>query len=155
MVYLAWSLGGVISLIGALVYAELASTYPHAGGDYHYLSRAFGFRLSFLFAWARMSVIQTGSIALLAFVFGDYAGRVFSLGEYSSPLYAALVIVVLTVLNILGVRQGTMTQNLLTGVQVLGLIIVIIAGFAVAAPPAALERPSTVSSSSLGLMMVF
>ena len=77
-VYMAWSLGGVISLIGALVYAELASTYPHAGGEYRYLTLAFGFRLSF--AWARMSVIQTGSIALAAFVFGDYAGRVISLG---------------------------------------------------------------------------
>ena len=58
---LAWVLSGGVSLVGALCYAELATAYPHAGGDYHYLRRAFGQRLSFLFAWARMSVIQTGS----------------------------------------------------------------------------------------------
>jgi APA family basic amino acid/polyamine antiporter len=63
MVLGAWLLGGAVSLIGALCYAELVTTYPHAGGDYHFLTRAFGKRLAFLFAWARMLVMQTGSIA--------------------------------------------------------------------------------------------
>src|SRR2546425_7165723 len=66
-VYLAWLLGGAMSLVGAIVYAELATTYPHAGGDYYYLTRAFGRRLAFLFGWARMSVIQTGSITAPSF----------------------------------------------------------------------------------------
>ena len=70
-----WIAGGVISLIGALCYAELATTYPHAGGDYHFLTRAYGRNVSFLYAWARATVINTGSIALLAFVFGDYMSR--------------------------------------------------------------------------------
>src|SRR5690606_39276840 len=61
-----WVLGGVISLIGAMCYAELSTAFPNTGGDYHFLHRAFGRRFSFLFAWARMSIIQTGSIALLA-----------------------------------------------------------------------------------------
>ncbi len=68
-----WVAGGVVSLIGALCYAELASTYPHAGGDYHFLTRAFGRDVSFLYGWGARAVINTGSIALLAFVFGDYA----------------------------------------------------------------------------------
>src|SRR5262245_46096532 len=72
-VYLAWVLGGAMSLVGAILYAELATTYPHTGGDYYYLQRAFGSRLSFLFGWARLSVIQTGSVAFLSFAFGDYA----------------------------------------------------------------------------------
>ena len=72
---LAWLAGGLVSLLGALCYAELAATYPSTGGDYHYLTRAFGHRLGFLFAWARLSVVQTGAIALLAFVLGDYARR--------------------------------------------------------------------------------
>ncbi|HEY5131548.1 MAG TPA: amino acid permease, partial [Bradyrhizobium sp.] len=50
----AWLLGGIVSLIGALCYAELATAYPHAGGDYHFLTRAYGRKLSFLFAWARL-----------------------------------------------------------------------------------------------------
>ena len=65
---LTWVLGGAISFIGALCYAELATAYPHPGGEYHYLARAFGSNVGFLFAWARMTVIQTGSIAMLSFV---------------------------------------------------------------------------------------
>ena len=72
---IAWVLGGVLSLIGALCYAELASAYPNAGGDYHFLTRAYRRDVSFLLAWARIAVITTGSIALLAFVFGDYISR--------------------------------------------------------------------------------
>jgi amino acid transporter len=73
--FVAWLLGGLVSLIGALCYAELATAYPHPGGDYHFLRRAYGNNVSFLFAWARFSVITTGSIALLAFVFGDYLSQ--------------------------------------------------------------------------------
>ena len=79
--FAAWALGGLVSLIGALCYAELATAYPHAGGDYHFLRRAYGRDVSFLFAWARFSVITTGSIALLAFVFGDYMSQVLPLGR--------------------------------------------------------------------------
>src|SRR5688572_10413467 len=89
-----WVAGGVISFIGALVYAELVSAFPSAGGDYHFLMRAYGRPVAFLFAWARMAVMQTGSIALVAFVFGDYATQLLPLGAYSSAIYAAVAIVV-------------------------------------------------------------
>jgi amino acid transporter len=101
----AWGLGGAISIIGALCYAELATTYPNIGGSYDYLKRAFGRSIAILFAWARLSVIQTGSIALLAFVFGDYASQLLRLGTFSAGIYAALAIALLTTLNILGVWQ--------------------------------------------------
>jgi basic amino acid/polyamine antiporter, APA family len=155
-VYLAWILGGVMSLIGATVYAELATTYPHSGGDYYYLTRALGSRIAFLYGWARMSVIQTGSIAVFSFVVGDYLSQIVSLGEFSPAIYAAVVIVVLTGLNILGVRQGTGTQNVLTAIQVVGMVLVILAGLTTTAPePAAdIARPAG-STSSFGLMMVF
>lgn len=70
---LAWGLGGVLSLIGALCYAELATTYPRSGGDYVYLSRAFGDWCGFLFGWAQLAVIITSSMGMMAFVFGEYA----------------------------------------------------------------------------------
>ena len=70
----AWAAGGLVSLIGALCYAELAAAWPHAGGDYPFLHSAYGRRVAFLFAWARFAVIPTGAIALLAFAFGDYLG---------------------------------------------------------------------------------
>ena len=63
--YGAWAFGAVLALIGALCYAEFATSMPNAGGDYHFLSRAYGRRLAFLYGWARLSVVQTGSIALL------------------------------------------------------------------------------------------
>src|SRR5690606_27661120 len=85
----AWVLGGLVSIVGALVYAELATACPHAGGDYHFLRRAYGRTVSFLFAWARLSVIATGSIVLLAFVFGDYMQELLPLGEAGPAWYAA------------------------------------------------------------------
>lgn len=118
-----WLLGGLISFIGALCYAELATPYPDVGGSYSYLKRAFGQPIAFLFAWARMTVIQTGSIALLAFVFGDYASQLFRLGAFSPSIYAALAIVFLTALNILGLKYSKRVQNWLTMTTVLGTVL--------------------------------
>ncbi|WP_218937549.1 APC family permease [Antarcticibacterium flavum] len=153
-----WLIGGAVSLIGALCYAELTTTFPNTGGDYHFLMRAFGKRTAFLFAWARMSVIQTGSIALLAFIFGDYATQIYSLGEYSSVLYAGLIVLLLTTINIIGVKMGAGTQKLLTSLEVLGILAVIIAGlfFVPAATDVSFSFvPATEAGNSLGLAMVF
>ncbi len=157
MVTLVWLLGGVISLIGALCYAELATTYPHPGGNYYYLIRAFGRNVAFLFGWARMLVIQPGSIAILAFVFGDYATEVLPLGVYSSSVYATGVIILFTVLNLLGVRQGKWTQNLLTIAEVLGLLLVVVVGFFfTSTAPVALREPNLGNPpTNLGLAMIF
>ncbi|MGH9943766.1 MAG: APC family permease [Pyrinomonadaceae bacterium] len=158
----AWVLGGLVSLVGALCYAELATAFPSAGGDYHFLMRAFGRRLAFLFAWARMSVIQTGSIALLAFIFGDYVSQIYHLGEYSSVIYAACAVVGLTGVNVAGLSFGTGTQKLLTTVEVLGVLLIIVAGFFFA-PAVAVETgmvvatatTATNANTSFGLTMVF
>ena len=117
----AWVLGAVVSLAGALCYAELATTYPHAGGDYHFLTRAFGRHASFLYAWARATVINTGSIALLAFVFGDYMSKVLPLGNAGGAIWAAAIVVALTAINIAGLQASAGTQKLLTLVEVAGL----------------------------------
>jgi basic amino acid/polyamine antiporter, APA family len=154
MVMLAWAAGGLISLIGALCYAELASAFPSAGGDYHFLARAFGKRLAFLYGWARMTVIQTGSVAILAFVFGDYASQIFNLGPYSSAVYAAAVVVLVTGVNWIGVHAGTRTQNWLTIVEVGGLAMVVAAGLFLA-PEAAATAPAPSSETAIGLIMVF
>lgn len=126
----AWVIGGIISLLGALCYAELATAYPHVGGSYHYLQRAFGQRLATLFAWARMTVIQTGSIALLAFVLGDYAAQILPLGSYSPAVYAAMAVTMLTLLNIAGLKQSKRTQAWVTSALVMGLLLVAVVGFA-------------------------
>ena len=133
---LAWVAGGAIALIGALCYAELATAYPSAGGDYHFLARAYGRDLSFLFGWARAIVIVPGSIAFLSFLFGDYVARLFPLGEHGTAIYAALLTIVLTAVNMGGIRSGSVTQNWLTILVVSGVLIVIVAGLVVAAPAA-------------------
>ncbi|MDZ4375179.1 MAG: amino acid permease, partial [Phenylobacterium sp.] len=153
MVYVAWIAGGLISLVGALCYAELASAFPNAGGDYHFLKRAFGGRLSFLYAWARLSVIQTGSVALLAFVFGDYASQIVSLGTYSSALYAAGAVVAITLVQWIGVRAGARVQFWLTLAEIVGLTAVIVAGLLIA--PAAPPQVAVNEAGAFGLMMVF
>ncbi|MDO6391033.1 amino acid permease [Pontibacter sp. BT731] len=151
-----WLLGGLVSLIGALCYAELTTTFPHAGGDYHFLTRAFGKRLAFLFAWARMSIIQTGSIALLSFIIGDYMAQIYSIGEFSSVLYAALVVISLTAINIMGVSFGAGVQNFLLILEVLGILIVLVAAFLFAPnEPAAAATVATGNGTSMGLAMVF
>ena len=90
--FIAWALGAVLTLVGSLCYAELASTFPHAGGDYHFLTRAFGRDVSFFFGWARIVVTTTGPTAVHAYIFGDYASRILPLGSGSSTIYAALVV---------------------------------------------------------------
>ncbi len=153
---LAWVAGGVLSLVGALCYAELASTYPQAGGDYAYLRRAYGPRPAFLYAWARLAVIQTGSIVLLAYVVGDYARQILDLGPWSPALYAAATVLLLTAFNWLGVRQGTGLQTVLTVLEVLGLGLVILAGLAFAPEATAVPAAAgTGGDGSLGLVLVF
>jgi amino acid transporter len=148
-----WGLGALIAIAGALCYAELASAYPHPGGDYHFLRRAFGARLSFLYAWARLTVIQTGSVAVLAFVFGDYLSQVAPLGPGSSAIWAAAAVALITLINWLGVRQGARAQNMLTILEVAGLSAVVIAGLVLA--PAAEVQAVPEPTTELGLVMVF
>lgn len=152
----AWGLGGVLSLIGALTYAELATTYPSAGGDYTFLTKAYGKNVSFLFAWARSTVICTGSIALLGFILGDYLTRLFSLGEYSSAMYAVLAVVLLTLINLIGLRGSSRMQNVLTLIEISGVLLVAVAGMTLEPAPVAAAAPvSEGSGGAFGLAMVF
>ena len=135
----AWLLVGILSLIGALCYAELGTTYPTSGGDYTYISRAYGHGPGFMFAWAEMSIIRTGgSITIMAYVFATYAERLLktlpgsyleSLGSHSRLILAGAPIVLLTLVNALGLRPGKWTQNLLVFVKVIGLLAIIATGF--------------------------
>lgn len=159
----AWVLGGIMSLIGALCYAELTTAYSHAGGDYHFLHLAYGRSVSFLFGWARFSVITTGSIALLAFVFGDYMSQALPLtvfgAAWSSSLYAAAIVIVLSWVNLRGIKAGISTQTWLTAVEVGGLLLVAVAGLFLAGNGSGTavpqSSPAVPGPASFGLAMVF
>lgn len=123
-----WVAGGLVMLVGALCYAELGSAYPDAGGEYAFLGRGWGQDVALLFAWARCSIIQTGAIAAVAFIFGDYAQVLLPLGEQGPAVYAALVVVALTVLNVMGSTESRRVQWVLTVVSVLALVLMAVGG---------------------------
>lgn len=126
-----WGAGGFLSLCGALCYAELGAAYPHNGGDYAYLNRAFGNWLGFLFGWAQFAAILSGSIAAMSYAFGDYAVRFFGWSESSAVGLAAFAITLVSVVNLRGVVVGKTAQNLLSMAKVVGLLAVIVAAAAV------------------------
>jgi len=155
---LVWVAGGLATLLGALCYAELSAASPNAGGEYHFLSRAYGNRVAILFGWARCTVIQTGAIAAVAFVLGDYAAQLLPLGPYGPGIYAASGVAVLTLVNMVGTPQSKTLQILVTWLQVSVVLVIIAFGLfygsvaqAVPASPVTIPPASTV----LGLAMIF
>ncbi len=149
----AWALGGVLSFIGALCYAELATTYPRIGGDYVYLSRAYGRWVGFLFGWAQLAVILTGSIGAMAYAFADYAVPLFDLAPRWTAWLAVGAVTVLTLLNLCGVLFGKTTQNVLTVAKVLGLLGMTVAGLVWGS--GSWEAREPISGPGFGLAMVF
>jgi amino acid transporter len=140
---LVWLFGGLVSLCGALVYAELAARHPGTGGEYTFLAEGLGRPVGFLFAWSRMTVIQTGAIAAVAFVFGEYASQVAPLGAHSTALWAAISVVALTLLNVAGTVETKTLQKVMEALLILSLVGVAALGMtlggtapAPAAPPA-------------------
>ena len=125
-----WVLGGLISIIGAMCYAELATTYPKEGGDYVYLCKAYGQKTGFMFAWTEFWLIRPANIGALAYIFARYAVESvpLGLGHYDFMAYASASVMVLTIANVFGVSSGKWTQNILTVVKVSGLVLIIIAG---------------------------
>lgn len=150
---LAWVFGGVASLCGALVYAELSGRFPETGGEYRFLSRAFGPGTAFVFAWSRMTVIQTGAIAAVSFVFGDYAQQIVPLGAQGGAIYAALGVLALTALNLAGTPQSKALQSLMSFTLVAGLAAIAIAGLVAPAPAAAAAAKP--AGGDFGLAMIF
>jgi len=152
-----WLAGGVLMLVGALCYAELGASCPSEGGEYHYLCLAWGNRLGLMFAWARGTVIQTGAIAVVAFIYGDYAQRLLPLGDHGGALHAAFSVVLLTTLNVLGTRQSKRIQVVLSGLTLLALTTLMFAGLLASeqTKPEPVIEPIDGGIGMLGMGMVF
>ncbi|MDZ4778239.1 MAG: APC family permease [Alphaproteobacteria bacterium] len=157
--FAAWLIGGLVSLIGALCYAELASAFPDAGGDYHFLKRAYGREVGFLFAWSRFAIINTGSIALLGFTFGDYMQEVVSFGAHGGAIWAILAVAALTILNLRGMKREGAGDFALTGLEVVGVLMMGVAAIWMvvnAMPPASASAAATGGPpDSFGYALVF
>jgi amino acid transporter len=151
-----WLAGGLLALCGALCYAELATAYPHEGGDYVYQTRAYGSWSGYLFGWSQIVIIRPGDIALMAFVFARYAQTLYCPIENIILIYAAVAVVILTTINIIGVKEGKWTQNFLTVIKSAGLLAIIGTGlFASVESPVPDPGPDfTIGSLKLALILV-
>jgi basic amino acid/polyamine antiporter, APA family len=128
-VYSVWAISGLLTLFGALIAAELASAFPQAGGVYVFLREAYSPAVGFLWGWAMFWTMHTGIIAAIATVFARYVGYFFSVGDVGLRVIAAAAIVVLTAVNYVGVRQGSLVQTTFTALKLLAIAAIIIAAF--------------------------
>ena len=147
-----WLLAGVITLFGALTNAEISGIIPETGGQYVYFERMYGPFVAFLYGWAAFVVIQTGSVAALAYVFAEYSTQFFALPELSQAAaswsfhlpfigdiapfkeigvkgLAVLVVVVLTIINYVGVRFGEVVQNICSIAKLVGMAALLVVAF--------------------------
>ncbi len=124
-----WIVGGLIALCGALTFAELASIFPKAGGFYVFLKEAFGELSAFLYGWSMLLVINTGSLAALSLVFTGYLKTLLPIPDSWQLGIAILTIVLLTLMNVMGVRWGGLFAAIFTSAKLLGIFIVILIGF--------------------------
>ena len=179
LLLLAWAAGGALSLAGALAYAELGAMMPAAGGQYVYLREAYGNLAAFLFGWITLLVYQSGSIAAVSVGFAEYFGTFFPLlgtgnilieipiGGFTyslsaGQLTAAAATILLTAVNVLGVREGAMVSNILTSVKIAAILAFVGFGFigtpaassADMAGAAAATLPLTAALKGLGIAMI-
>lgn len=146
---LVWASAGVLTLIGALVTAELASAFPGTGGVYVFLRESYSPAVAFLWCWAMFWSMHTGIIAAIATVCARYVGFFVPLGDTGVRVVAIGAILVLSAVNYVGVRYGTAVQTSFTIIKAAAVVLIVVAGFAVsrASPPVATpSAPSLVPS---------
>jgi|SRR5438477_2967938 len=173
LLLLVWVVGGLLTLAGALTYAELGALYPQAGGIYLFLKEAYGPIWGFLYGWASFLVIMSGGIAALAVGFGEYLGSFFPFFSTSHVLVSAPLgswrwtlsggqlagvgaILSLTVINQLGVKEGAWVQNALTLLKVGAIAVFLVAGVgarAAAASPLGAALPAH-ALTGFGMAMI-
>jgi len=163
LILLAWIIGGLISLSGALCYAELGAAFPKSGGDYVYLTNAYGRLTGFLFGWTKLFIERTGTIAILGFVFAEYLGFFTHYGAVGSKIAASTAILALTLCNVIGIHYAKEVQNFFSTLKVLALVAIIATGILFWPNSGASENlahwlPTTFNGSSLmgiGMALVF
>lgn len=137
---LAWTIGGILSLLGALTFAELGASRPHSGGIYVYLRDAFGRLPAFLFGWTMFLVIGSGSLATLAAAFPRYLAVFVPLSPAAAKIVSLLVIVAVSALNIRGTRQSADVQGFATAIK--AGVLVLLAALLIALGDGGAEVPA-------------
>ena len=127
LVLLAWVLGGVIALLGAFVYAELAARMPNTGGEYVYLRDTYGPLAGFLFGWTTLLVVQTGGMAAVTIVFARNLNVLVG-GAFPERVVVVATLAGLAAINCLGVKSGNGVQGVLGVLKVLAIVALILTG---------------------------
>ncbi|MGH7562093.1 MAG: amino acid permease [Gemmatimonadales bacterium] len=158
---LVWAVAGVLSLLGALTYAEMGAAKPDSGGLYVYIRDAFGPLPAFLYGWTAFFVIASGSVATLAVAFTSYLRQIVPLAPVAARIVPVAVIAVIMAVNVRGVRQGAAVQNVTTllkagAILLMSVLLLTIAGgLAGAGAPTAVPAPSAGSLlAGVGLAMI-
>jgi len=146
---LVWTVGGVLSLLGALTYAELAAANPEAGGLYCYIRDGFGRISAFFYGWCLFLVIASGSVAALARVFSEYLAKVLPISPVGQTMVAVAMIGIVTAVNVWGTRKSSDLQNWTTLVKV--GIIVLLSAVLLSVGQHAREIPSAMGATQHGL----
>jgi APA family basic amino acid/polyamine antiporter len=123
-----WIIVGIFVFVGGLIYAELGTRLPEAGGEYIYVSRAFGPFAGFIFGWSQLFIIRTSPAAGLAIVTADYLRNFIRLGDSTHKLVAVGVILLLGTLNYIGIKRASFFQRVFTFYKTVGLFILVIGG---------------------------
>ncbi|MBP1674618.1 MAG: amino acid permease-associated region, partial [Bacteroidetes bacterium] len=129
LILLVWALGGLIAMTGALTFGELGSLFPKAGGIYVFLKEAYGGWLGFLYGWAYLVIITSGSIAVLSLAFSHYLSFFIPLDNTWKTVTSIITISLLTTLNVFRAKFGEIFANVFTGLKIIGILIIICAGF--------------------------
>jgi APA family basic amino acid/polyamine antiporter len=155
-VLIAWSVGAVLALIGALCYAELGARRPQAGGAYVYLREAYGPMIAFVYGWIMLVVNYSGSEAAVSMTFATYFCSSFGLSEAWVQPVAIGAIVLLTGVSYFGIKAGAMLQNALTMLKLLAVVALVVTGVFIAAPhpPAAAPPPVVISPWNFGAILM-
>ena len=134
MILGAWILGGIVALLGAFVYAELSALRPEVGGQYAYLREAYHPGVAFVYGWALLLVTQTGGMAAVAVTFARYFVELCGI-PLREGLVATLALALLTVVNCLGVKQGSAVQSTLMVLKILAIATLVLGGWLLVRAP--------------------
>jgi APA family basic amino acid/polyamine antiporter len=151
LILAAWAFGGWIALSGGFIWAELAARRPQLGGQYAYLREAYHPSVAFIYGWTLLLVIQTGGMAAVAVTFARYFLDVTHL-DLADGWIAILVLALLTLINCVGVRAGSTTQNLLMSLKICAIAGLVICGLVFAGPPHAIAAPAQQTPHSWDLL---
>jgi len=152
----AWAVGGLIALAGAFIYAELSSQITESGGQYVYLREAMHPLVAFLYGWSLLFVIQTGGMAAVALIFANHLFELLGVhaSEFSAALLGSVALVLLTIVNCIGVRAGSVTQNIFMILKLVAIALLVILGLLLASPATNSTAIATPTSATTWQLLI-